>query len=93
MNAPERVVLIVDKPEYIIGKNRAAVDGAVSFNKMISRVHCKVITAGGQYSIEDLNSANGTYVNHVRLQPRNPYPIKNGDIIRLANSDFQVLIN
>lgn len=44
------------------------------------------------YTITDLQSANGTYVNKIRLQPNQPYPINNGDIIRLANSDFQVSI-
>jgi len=39
-----------------------------------------------------LQSANGTYVNKIRLQPNKPCAINNGDIIRLANSDFQVVI-
>lgn len=90
INAPEQVELIVDKNEYVIGKNAASVDGVVSFNKMISRVHCKITNRGGQYVITDLQSANGTYVNRVRLQTNQPHPIKNGDVIRLANSDFQV---
>ena len=46
-----------------------------------------------QYMITDLKSANGTYVNRVRLTPEQPHQIKNGDIIRLANSDFQVVIS
>lgn len=93
LNAPDRVILNVDKREYVIGKNSSAVDGVITFNRMISRIHCKVVNDNGMYSIEDLNSANGTYVNQVRLQPNRPHPIKNGDIVRLANSDFQILIN
>ena len=42
--------------------------------------------------ITDLQSANGTYVNKAKLQPNQSTPIKNGDVIRLANSDFQVSI-
>lgn len=93
LNAPVRVILNVDKREYVIGKNSSAVDGVITFNRMISRIHCKVVNDNGMYSIEDLKSANGTYVNQVRLQPNRPHPIKNGDIVRLANSDFQILIN
>lgn len=92
MNAPTRVEIDVTKDEFVIGKNASVVDGVVSFNKMISRVHCKINKRGGQITITDLQSANGTYVNRVRLQPNQPNPIKNGDIIRLANSDFQVSI-
>ena len=62
------------------------------FNKMISRSHCRINKRGSQYTITDLQSANGTYVNKVKLQPNQPHPINNGDVIRLANSDFQVSI-
>lgn len=90
LNSPKRVEIAVTKAEFVIGKNAAAVDGVVSFNKMISRVHCKINQSAGQVTITDLQSANGTYVNRVRLHPNQPKTIKNGDIVRLANSDFQV---
>ncbi len=92
MNAPVRVELDINKDRYVIGKNTAAVDGAVTFNKMISRVHCRIDKQGSRCTITDLQSANGTYVNKVRLQPNQAHPVKNGDIIRLANSDFQIQI-
>lgn len=92
MNAPNRTELVVNKDEFVIGKKAELCDGVVGFNKMISRVHCKIIKRGSQFSIVDLQSANGTYVNKVRLQPNQPQLIKNGDVIRLANSDFQVSI-
>lgn len=90
MNAPTRVEIIISKDSFVIGKNASAVDGVVSFNKMISRVHCRIDKRGSQYMITDLQSANGTYVNRVKLRPNQPHPIKAGDVIRLANSDFQV---
>lgn len=93
MNAPVRVEIEVTKDDFTIGKNAAIVDAVVSFNKMISRVHCRIIKVNGQYMIADMQSANGTYVNKVRLVPKQLYPIKNGDIVRLANSDFQVVIS
>ena len=93
LNSPTRVEVVIDKPEFIIGKKQSMVDGVVSFNKMISRVHCKVICDKSNYYIVDLQSANGTYVNNTRLQPNVPCKIKNGDIIRLANSDFQVVMS
>ena len=90
MNAPSRVEITVTKDEFVIGKKAELCDGVIGFNKMISRSHCRINRRGNQYTITDLQSANGTYVNRVRLQPNQPPPIKNGDVIRLADSDFQV---
>ena len=90
MNAPTRVEIAVTKDEFVIGKKAEICDGVIGFNKMISRSHCRINRRGNQYTITDLQSANGTYVNKIRLQPNQPYPIHNGDVIRLANSDFQV---
>lgn len=92
MNAPTRVEIAVTKDEFVIGKKAEICDGVIGFNKMISRSHCRINRRGNQYTITDLQSANGTYVNKIRLQPNQPYPIQNGDVIRLANSDFQVSI-
>lgn len=90
MNAPMRIEIVVTKDEFVIGKKAELCDGVIGFNKMISRSHCKICRRGSQYTVTDLQSANGTFVNKVRLQPNQPHPIRNGDIIRLANSDFQV---
>ncbi len=93
MDVQPRVEILVSKPEFVIGKKQSVVDGVISFNKMISRVHCKVLCKQDQYYIEDLQSANGTYINNVRLQPEIATKIKHGDIVRLANSNFQVVFS
>lgn len=92
LNAPTRLELLVDKDEYVIGKKADSCDGVIDFNKLISRVHCKICREGTQFFITDLQSVNGTFVNKVPLQPNRAHVIKNGDIVRLANSDFQVSI-
>ena len=92
LNTSKKVILYVNKDSYVIGKKPSAVDGVVSFNNMISRVHCRIIRNGTQYIVEDLGSANGTWVNRVRLMKDQKVPIQNGDVLRLANSDFQVQI-
>ena len=90
LNAPTRVEIAVTKDSFVLGSKAGMCDGIIGFNKMISRSHCMIRRNGNSYTVTDLHSSNGTYVNKVRLQPDVPYPIKNGDIIRLANSDFQV---
>lgn len=92
LNAPKRVEIAVTKDEFVIGKKPELCDGVVDFNNMISRSHCRINKKGRKYTVTDLQSANGTFVNNVKLQPNKPHPIKNGDVIRMANSDFQVIM-
>lgn len=89
MDAGVSMTVQINKSECVIGKNPNAVDVVISFNKMISRVHCKISTQKNVFYLTDLDSANGTYVNQRKLVPNQPVPIKNGDLIRLANSDFK----
>ena len=67
------------------------VDLVIPFNKMISRKHCRIMNSGGLYYISDEGSANGTFVNGVRLNPGQKTQINRGDVIRLADSDFQII--
>lgn len=92
VNTPEAIDFRINAKEFIIGKNPTAVNGAITFNKAISRVHCKIIYQQNSYFIVDLGSANGTYVNKMRISPQQPCRIKNGDNIKLANSEFMVQI-
>lgn len=91
MNAPEYFEIIIDRDEMVIGKKPEIVDAVVPYNKMISRKHCRIIRNGNLYFIKDEGSANGTYVNRIRVSENQPYQIKRGDFIRLADSDFQIV--
>lgn len=92
LKSPMPVRFVVNTPEFLLGKNPAMVDGAISFNNAISKVHCKIVHDNGNYYVQDMGSANGTYVNKNKIPPNQLFPIKNGDVIRLANSDFMVQI-
>lgn len=50
----------------------------------VSRRHAAIRFEDGNYTIEDLNSSNGTWVNENRLQSNQPRPLRNGDVIRLG---------
>ncbi|MCA1054923.1 FHA domain-containing protein [Rossellomorea aquimaris] len=92
LSSPVSPELIVNKEKYLIGKSDTEVDGFISYNNAISRIHCKIIRTSESYFLEDLESTNGTYLDNIRLQPYKPVSLKNGDVIRLANSDFKVRI-
>ena len=92
INAPQSLEISVNKDSFLLGKKADSVDGCIPFNNYIGRVHCRIDYDGTQYTVTDLQSKNGTFLNRVRLQSDRAYPIKNNDVIRLANSDFRVLI-
>ena len=43
-------------------------------------------------SIEDLNSANGTYVNRTRVYPGSKRPLNVNDIIQIGNVQMKVIV-
>lgn len=92
INSPVGVFEVILNRQYqLIGKKQEVVDICIPFNKMISRKHCEVINENGQFYIRDVGSANGTYVNGMRINPGQMVPINRGDAIRLANSDFKLI--
>lgn len=84
--------LVDTENEYILGRKSASVNGLIQFNKRIGRVHCVIKREDSGYSIIDLSSRNGTYKNDEKLSPQKVYSINHGDHIRLADSEFIVLI-
>ncbi|MCR5144638.1 MAG: FHA domain-containing protein [Lachnospiraceae bacterium] len=91
MNAPDYFEIIIEKDYVVLGKKRELVDLVIPFNKMISRKHCSISKIAGIYYIKDEGSANGTYVNGEKLSQGQKIKINRGDVIRLANSDFQIV--
>jgi pSer/pThr/pTyr-binding forkhead associated (FHA) protein len=55
----------------------------------VSRRHARVVLEDGTLSIEDLDSANGTYVNRARIFGR--IPLKRGDWVALGGFEIEVL--
>lgn len=52
----------------------------------VSKNHLKLVKDEGNYYLEDLNSANGTYVNGDKLM--DVIKLKNGDSIRVGQVEF-----
>ena len=50
----------------------------------VSRKHAVIHHAGNIYTIEDMGSTNGTYVNKKRIQPHIPQTIAPGDELRFG---------
>ena len=91
VNVPSPVQFVVDKDEFTIGKSAEA-DGQIAFNKYIGRKHCVIVRNVAGFSVIDLESKNGTFLNGVRLAARKIYDVRNGDTLRLANCDFRLSV-
>ena len=59
---------------------------------IISRKHAQIYVQHQGYFLEDLGSANGTFLNHQRLLPRTCYDLKLGDQIHLGQGNQVTLV-
>ena len=50
----------------------------------VSRQHAIITRQGRAYTLEDLRSTNGTWVNRQRLVPGQPHTLKSGDQVQLG---------
>ena len=69
-----------------IGRERVAAD-IVLRDPNVSRRHAELtFTGAGDWTIEDLNSTNGTLVNNRRVSR---CPLRNGDLLTFGLSTFE----
>jgi hypothetical protein len=57
-------------------------------SEIVSRVHADIRVEGDAYYIEDIGSANGTYINHNVLAKGNRHRLRPGDRISLGKGDL-----
>ncbi|MGE5174379.1 MAG: FHA domain-containing protein [Betaproteobacteria bacterium] len=58
--------------------------------KGVSRKHAVIHRSGADYTVEDMGSMNGTYINKKRIQPHAPQTIKPGDEVRFGKLSLSV---
>jgi hypothetical protein len=58
----------------------------------VSRRHAQIIADAQGYSLEDLGSENGTYLNSTRLPANQPVLLHNGDIIQVGKVQMQFAV-
>ena len=72
-------------PACVVGRERAVADVALR-DPNVSRRHAQLTSTGNDWSIEDLNSTNGTLVNNRRITR---CPLRNGDLLTFGLSTFE----
>ncbi len=81
-------ILSVDV-DLLIGRHAPEDEGRLGGDPEISRHHARVSRgADGRLAIEDLGSANGTYVNGERIDA--PRTLEHGDLIRVGRTVLEV---
>lgn len=89
----QRISLSAQKAEYMIGWHDGStapppeidlqpVDGST---QGVSRHHAQLRLINGEWTITDLGSTNGTFLNEIPLAPKTPTPLRDKTRIRLGN--------
>jgi Nif-specific regulatory protein len=80
-------IFALDEGETTIGRESS---NRVSISDLsLSRRHCKIVREADQYTLADLDSLNGTFVNGLPVKERQ---LKHGDRISLGDSVFLILL-
>ncbi|MFR2030337.1 MAG: FhaA domain-containing protein [Collinsella sp.] len=81
----ERESHSITSAQVTIGRERSVSDIALR-DPNVSRRHAQLTFTGSDWSIEDLNSTNGTLVNNRRITR---CPLRNGDLLTFGLSTFE----
>lgn len=81
----------INKPEFVIGKERRRVDYCINDNNSVSRAHAKIRVRAGRCYISDLGSTNCTFVNGSKLSPNQEVILSKGDKIKISDEEFEFL--
>ncbi|GIL15511.1 MAG: ABC transporter ATP-binding protein [Chloroflexota bacterium] len=81
------IALRLQKPLTNIGS--AQTNDLVLHDTFVSGHHATVQQQGQQHLLTDVGSTNGTYVNGIRLTPRNPYALHPNDLIQIGSYQFR----
>jgi hypothetical protein len=73
--------------EAVIGRDQAAAVRVPDHNRTVSRRHARIYRRGGGLRVEDLKSANGTFVNNRKITDA---PLRVGDRLGVGDIDFLV---
>lgn len=80
----------IDTEECILGKSPEYAHKVIEGSSSVSRKHCRILWMNGQFYIEDMGSLNHTYVNGIFIKNGECIPLQKGDIIRIADLEYEV---
>lgn len=84
--------LSIIKLPATLGRNNNVVD-VYFFHESVSREHCRFEVINHRFTVTDLGSTAGTFVNKTRLEPNIPYYIDDGDSLAIGKVKFSFHAN
>jgi len=86
-DAPDALPSDVPVGEFTVG--RSAGCNIVSDSPEVSKLHARLLRAADKLTVRDLGSANGTWVNGVRVSEA---PLLDGDLLAFAGERYRVSV-
>ena len=80
---------VINKSEYLIGKDASKVDCCIFDNSAVSRIHAKIVSKNGEFFVIDNHSTNHVYVNGMLIDPDTQVRLTHGARVRLGDEDFE----
>ena len=74
--------------EIIVGRNADKCQVVLPGDPSVSSVHIRFTRKKEQIYLEDMNSANGTFLNGNRLEGR--VPVRDGDLIKIGRTELMI---
>jgi len=84
--AGAQLALPADRPTVL---GRAAHVDLVIPDIHVSKTHCHFVLSGHRWTVTDLNSSNGTFVNDRRV---NTQALSDGDVLRLGKTTLRFVV-
>lgn len=90
-------IIIGDLHEIVLGRYvdegpavTVMFDDDLALASGVSRRHAKICHRDGVFTIQDMASLNGTWVNETKLNAHDPHPLQNGDQVQLGQLTIYV---
>lgn len=83
---------VLRKPQTKLGRSPIKCDAVIEGNNSISKYHADIIQVDQKVFLRDVNSTNGTFIHHNRMEAGSQIELDNPAIFQLTNETL-VLIN
>lgn len=81
-----KIIFNIDRPNVVVGRENEMSD-YLTEKTFVSRRHCQFTLENGELFVEDLNSANSTYVNNQKIFRKTK--LSKGDEVGLGGAVFK----
>ncbi len=82
-------VILPLQPETSVGSQ--AGNDLILRDRYVSGHHARLRWDGVSWWVDDLNSTNGTYVNHQRVNPGMPAGLNSGAVLQIGDLAFEMI--